>query len=139
MEHGVRIRPWRMAAGVAALIALLGAIGLGVLLYRTFQAINYPGATHVSDETLTRYTPNFVIRRTSVFRTTDAFNKVYNWYSVRFALGPESYAQSNCILMSKSSTRGWGLEEQMSVMLCGTPNDQMMFVMRSFMLRYPKL
>ena len=139
MERGIRIRPWRMAAGVAALIALLGAIALGVLLYRTFQAINYPGATHVSDETLTRYSPNFVIRRTSVFRTTDAFNKVYNWYSVRFSLGPESYAQSNCILMSKSSTRGWGLEEQMSVMVCGTPNDQMMFVMRSFMLRYPRL
>lgn len=139
MERERRFRPWRVAAGVAALIAVLGAIGLGMLLYRTFQAINYPGATHVADETITRYTPNFVIRRTSVFRTNDAFNKVYNWYSVRFSLGPESYAQSNCILMSKSSTRGWGLEEQMSVMVCGTPNDQMMFVMRSFMLRYPRL
>lgn len=139
MEREPRSRRWRMAAGIALLLVLLGTAGVGALLYRTFQAINYPGATHVSEDTIARYSPNFVIRRTSVFRTTDAFNKVYNWYSVRFALGPESYAQSNCILMSKSSTRGWGLEEQMSVMVCSTPKDQMMFVMRAFMLRYPRL
>ena len=77
------------------------------------------------------------MRRTSAYRTNDPFNKVYNWYSVKFDLGPESYAQSNCILMAKSVTTGWVFEEQISVMLCNTPNDQMMFVMRSVLFRYP--
>ncbi|HNP73507.1 MAG TPA: hypothetical protein PLO33_16895 [Kouleothrix sp.] len=138
MEREPRSRRWRAAAATAVLLAVLGLAGLGALLYRSFQATEYPGATRVADATITRYTPNFVIRRTSVYRTTDAFNKVYNWYSVRFALGPESYAQSNCILMSASRPRGWGLDEQMSVMVCGTPNDQMMFVMRALIFRYPR-
>ena len=139
MEHERRPRR-RLIGGVAGLLLALAACGgLGALLYGTFQASEYPGATRVADGTITSYTPNFAIRRTSVYRTTDSFSKVYNWYSVGFELGPESYAQSNCILMSKSRTRGWGLSEQMSVMVCGTPNDQMMFVMRALIFRYPRL
>ena len=40
--------------------------------------------------------------------------------------------------MAKSVTTGWVFDEQMSVMLCNTPNDQMMFVMRSVLFRYPR-
>ena len=107
-------------------------------LYRVYQATEYPGATQIADATVTHYTPNFSMRRTTVYRSADPFNKVYNWYSVRFDLGPESYAQSSCILMAKSVTTGWVFDEQMSVMLCQTPKDQMMFVMRSLLLRYPR-
>ena len=132
-------RPRRWLAP-ALLVFVLGACGLGGLLFRSYdQATDYPGATRLADDTLVRYTPNFVTKRTTVYRSTDPFNKVYNWYSVRFGLGPETYAQSNCILMSNSFSRGWGLDEQMSVMLCGTPGSQMMFVMRSFIFRYPRL
>ena len=111
---------------------------VGVPLYQLYQATEYPGATRTADENLFHYTPNFAWRRTAVYRTTDPFPKVYNWYSTRFALGPEAYAQSNCILMARSSTITWRVEEQMSVMVCNTPTDRMMFVMRAFYIRYSR-
>jgi len=125
---------------VLVLLTMALACGsLGTALYVVSGATDYPGATNLGGQTLTRYSPNFVIRRTIAYRTTDPFNKVYNWYSTRFALGPESYAQSNCILMSKSRTLGLGFDEQMSVTVCTTANDQMMFVMRTLIYRYPRL
>ena len=126
-----------VAIGLLLVALLCPCAGLGPLLYRTYHATEYPGATQVADQTLTRYTPNLVIRRNTVYRSADPFNQIYNWYSVNFALGPESYAQSNCILMAKSVTTGWLLDEQMSVTVCHTPKDQMMFVMRAVMFRYP--
>ena len=120
------------------LVAVLACGSVGAAFYVVYGATDYPGATSLGGETLTRYVPNFAIRRTIVYRTNDPFNKVYNWYSTRFALGPESYAQSNCILMSKSVTLGLGFDEQMSVMVCNTPSDQMMFVMRTLLYRYPR-
>src|SRR5262249_6794905 len=111
---------------------------LSFLLYRTYHATDYPGATRIADQNLTLYAPNLVVRRTTVYRTDDPFNKVYNWYSTGFTLGPETYAQSNCILMSKSASRGWQIEEQMSVTVCNTPTGRMMFVMRAVMFRYPR-
>ena len=139
MYSDLGFRRRRSAALVLFLaVALCACAGLGPLLYRVYQATEYPGATQIADETITHYTPNFSMRRTTAYRSADPFNKVYNWYSVKFDLGPESYAQSNCILMAKSVTTGWVFDEQMSVMLCQTPNDQMMFVMRSLLLRYPR-
>ena len=135
IEHP--IAPRRIGIALV-LLTLALSCGLGTALYVVSGATDYPGATSLGGQTLTRYSPNFVIRRTIAYRTTDPFNKVYNWYSTRFALGPESYAQSNCILMSKSKTLGLGFDEQMSVMICGTPNDQMMFVMRTLIYRYPR-
>ena len=123
-----------------ALLLLLALLscggGLGLTIYQTYQATEYPGATRISDQNLIRYTPNFAWRRTASYRTADPFPQVYNWYSRRFALGPEAYAQSNCILMARTATIGWGVEEQTSVTVCNTPNDRMMFVMRSFYIRY---
>jgi hypothetical protein len=130
---------WRIGIVLVLLTMALACGGLGAAGYVVYGATDYPGATSLGGQTLTRYSPNFVIRRTIAYRTTDPFNKVYNWYSKRFALGPESYAQSNCILMSKSKTLGLGFDEQMSVMICGTPNDQMMFVMRALVYHYPRL
>ena len=139
MQTDRRYRRRRTAAlALFVAVALCACTGLGPLLYRIYQAAEYPGATQIADATVTRYTPNFVMRRTTVYRSADPFNKVYNWYSVKFDLGPESYAQSNCILMAKSVTTGWVFDEQMSVMLCNTPNDQMMFVIRSLLFRYPR-
>ena len=126
-----------IAIGLFLAAMLCSCAGLGPLLYRTYQAAEYPGATEVADQTLTHYTPNFVIRRNTVYRSDDEFNKIYNWYSVNFALGPETYAQSNCILMAKSVTTGWVFDEQMSVTVCHTPKDQLMFVMRAIIFRYP--
>ncbi|HJZ48902.1 MAG TPA: hypothetical protein VKE41_17115 [Roseiflexaceae bacterium] len=125
------------ALGLFLAAVLCSCAGLGPVLYRTYEAAAYPGATVIADQTLTRYTPNLVVRRNTVYRSADRFDQIYNWYSVNFTLGPESYAQSNCILMAKSVTTGWIFDEQMSVTVCHTPKDQMMFVMRSVMFRYP--
>lgn len=122
---------------LAVMASLLLIGGTALLLYRTYEVTAYPGATRIADQNLTRYTPSLVTRRTTVYRTDDSFTKVYNWYSVRFELGPEMYAQSNCILMSKARPAGVRSEEQMSVMLCDTPTGRMIFVMRSFIVRYP--
>lgn len=132
--------PTRPAVILAALAALL-TVGLcalaGAASSRLAQAADYPGATRLADDTLVRYTPSLVIRRTSSYRTSDPFPAVYNWYSRRFQLGPESHAQSNCILMARSYTTLWLLKEQVTVTVCGTPNGQMMFVSRSGVLRLP--
>jgi hypothetical protein len=129
----------RIGIALVLLTMALACGGVGGAVYTVLGATDYPGATNLGGQTLTRYSPNFVIRRTIAYRTTDPFNKVYNWYSTRFALGPESYAQSNCILMSKSKTLGLGFDERMSVTVCTTPHDQMMFVMRTLIYRYPRL
>jgi hypothetical protein len=137
MQSHHRQHRWRRIA-VLLFLALVFSCGggLGVALYQTYRATEYPGARQISDQSLVRYLPNFAWRRTTVYRTDDPFPKVYNWYSRRFSLGPETYAQSNCILMAKSATVGWGVEEQTSVTVCNTPTDRMMFVMRSFYIRY---
>jgi len=129
--------PWRVRIALPFLTLAVSLCGiLSLLVYRTYQATEYPGATRVADQNLTLYTPNFVIRRTTVYRTDDPFSKVYNWYSSKLTLGPENYAQSNCISMSKSATRAWLLEEQMSAMVCNTPSGRMMFVMHALLIRY---
>jgi hypothetical protein len=137
--HTVRSRRWPIRAALLFLALVIAACGVvGLLLYRTYQATDHPGATRVADQNLTLYTPNFVTRRTIVYRTDDPFPSVYNWYSNKFALGPESYAQGTCISMSKAASRTWLLEEQMSVMVCNTPTGRMMFVMRAFLVRYSR-
>jgi hypothetical protein len=137
MPSHARYRRRRRLA-VLLLLALMLSCGggLGVALYTTYQATEYPGATQIADQNIFLYLPNFAWRRTTAYRTGDPFPKVYNWYSSRLSLGPESHAQSNCILMAKSATVGWGIEEQTSVTVCNTPTDRMMFVMRSFYIRY---
>ena len=139
MEPFLHTRRRRVIAGLVTLaLAALLCVALFLPLYQFSTAIAYPGATDVAAQSLTLFTPNFALRRTAVYLTNEPFNKVYTWYSTTFELGPEAYAQSNCILMSKSSTIGWGFEQQMSVTVCNTPKDQMMFVMRTLLFRYPR-
>jgi hypothetical protein len=123
-------------AAVLLLLLLLSCGGLGLALYQTYHAAEYPGATRIVDQDLVWYTPNFAWRRTTTYRTDDPFREVYNWYSSKFALGPESYAQGGCILMAATGTASWGVEEQTSVTVCNTPSGRMMFVMRAFYIRY---
>jgi hypothetical protein len=136
MRTHPRHRRRRIGAALLLLAVALSCAVVGAPLYQLHRATDYPGAARSSDQNLFNYWPNFAWRRTAVYRTDDPFPKVYNWYSTRFALGPEAYAQSNCILMARSSTVAWRVEEQMSVMVCNTPSDRMMFVMRAFYIRY---
>jgi hypothetical protein len=127
---------WRIIAITAALIvALWGSLGFAA--WRTYHAAEYPGATAVSDANLVRWGPNLAIKRTETFRSTDTFDKIYNWYSRQFDLGPERFANSNCLLMARSSNVIGPLALTTSVMICTTSADRMMFVQRTYILRYP--
>ena len=110
---------------------------LAATTYRLINNIDYPGAKYVSGQTIYKYTANLTVRRDAAYRSNDEFNKLYHWYSVGFQLGTERYGQSKCILLARSSQWFWRIEHSMSVMLCDAPSDRMIFVMRSFTLRYP--
>ena len=138
MQTGSHHRRRRIGTALALLAVALSCGLISVPLRQLYQATEYPGATLTSEEDLFAYTPNFAWRHTAAYRTSDSFRRVYNWYSTRFALGPEAYAQSSCILMTRSSTIIWRVEEQMSVTVCNTPTDRMMFVMRAFYIRYSR-
>ena len=120
---------------VWAAVALLG-LAVVALIYRTYRAADYPGATLVADHSIYKIVPHFTVRQDAYYLTTDPFPAVYNWYSSGFKLGPERHAESGCILMAKSATTARMIESQMSVTLCDTPTGRMIFVMRSFSLHY---
>jgi hypothetical protein len=120
--------------GSALLLALLGLCGFAASA--SYLAADYPGATQVHSETMLRYSAGLVVKRTSAYRSSDPFPAIYNWYSQRFDLGPESHAQGGCILMARSFSSMWLIKEQITVTVCGTPNGQMMFVSRSSVLPY---
>ena len=102
------------------------------------QAGNFPGATLVADHTIYKFSPHLSLRRDALYRTTAKFSTVYNWYSEEFDLGPETYAQSACILMARSRMVLAVVEQQASVMVCDTPkNERLVFVMQSYLLRFP--
>ena len=123
-----------LVIGAALLLSLVGLCGFAASA--SYLAADYPGAAQVSSETMWRYSAGLVIKRTSAYRSSDPFPAVYNWYSQRFDLGPESHAQGGCILMARSFSSLWVVKEQITVTVCGTPNGQMMFVSRSSVLPY---
>lgn len=127
---------WRVFLAIAlSMLALWGA--LGVLAWREYHAAEYPGAAPIAAGDTIRLTPNLVIKRVETYRSADPFNLIYNWYSQRFDLGPERFAQSNCLLMARSSNVFGPLNLNASVMVCNTTADRMMFVQRTYILRYP--
>jgi hypothetical protein len=139
MKRSPHRRALLIVALFAGAVAVLFWGGVGVLLYPMVRSDAYPGATAIGDETLTRFTPNLAVKRTASYRTTDPFPKVYNWYSTGLDLGPETFAQGACILMARSFKTLWVLERQTSVMLCDTPGDRMVFVMRTLIVRLPRI
>lgn len=126
----------RIAFGIV-LVSILFWGGLAGALYSATYNLSYPGATYVAGQTLFKHTANLTIRRDVSYRSNEEFNKLYHYYSVGFQLGTERYGQSRCILLARTSQWLWRIEQNMSVMLCDAPSDRMIFVMRSFTLRYP--
>src|SRR5215831_2240141 len=111
---------WAALAG-AVLLALAAALGVGFLLAREQAAADYPGAQMMAGQNIYNVWPNPTVRRDSSYITTAPFNEVYHWYSYGFHLGPEMFAQSNCIQMARNFTDYRIVERHMSVMLCDTP------------------
>ncbi len=122
---------------VAGLTSLLFWGGLAATIYSLIYNVGYPGAAYIAGQTLYKHTSSLTVRRDVSYRSNDEFNKLYHWYSVGFQLGTERYGQSKCILLARSSQLLWRIEQNMSVMLCDASADRMIFVMRSFTLRYP--
>jgi len=118
--------------------AAIAIAGLAIVLFvNDYQhSADYPGALYVGDHTITQWNPHPTLRRDASYRSSDPFNKVFNWYSTGFNLGPESFAQSGCALMARSFTDFAVIEREMSVMVCDTPNGRLIFVMRSLSLRW---
>lgn len=130
-------RAW-WAVGLAAWVAVsILALGLTLFAYWYRQSADYPGSLYMGDHTIYKFGSVPTIRRDTAYRSTDDFGKIYNWYSVGFDLGPEAYAQSQCILMARSFTDFGIVERDMSVTVCNTPKERMIFVMRSLALRWP--
>ena len=130
-EHRLR---WALLAGLLALAALAALTAI-YAVFRFRSAADYPGGMLVADNTLYNLSPHLSLRRDTSYRTSDTLPLVYNFYSNGFDLGPESYAQSNCILMAHASTTLRVIEQQMSVMVCDTASGRLIFVMRSIGLR----
>ncbi len=122
---------------LAMLACVLFWGGLAATVYSLINSLGYPNAKYVAGQTLYKYTSNLTLRSDASYRSNDEFNKLYHWYSVGFQLGTERYGQSKCILLARSSQFLWRIEQNMSVMLCDASADRMIFVMRSFTLRYP--
>jgi hypothetical protein len=81
-----------------------------------------------------RYDLPYRYRWDDVYRTSDPFNAVYNWYSVGFELGAESKAMGSCILLEGSSSQ-LTAQRIMTVFLCDTPAGRSIYVTRSTSLR----
>jgi hypothetical protein len=121
-------------------LALFGLIwgGLVWIGWQTYHAAEYPAATTIDASDTARASPNLIFRRVETYRSTDPFDKIYNWYSQRFGLGPERFANSNCLLMARTSNLMGPINLNASVMVCETKTDRMMFVQRTYTLKYPE-
>lgn len=136
-QRSIRKLHARIALLTAALFVLIWG-GLGVFAWRTYHAGAYPNATAIDTGDVWRATPSLIFKRVESYRSTDPFNVIYNWYSQQFDLGPERFANGNCLLMARSSTLFGPLNLNASVMVCETTADRMMFVTRTYTLRYPE-
>lgn len=133
----MRALPVRIALITLTLFVLIWG-GLAYMSWQTYHAAEYPSATAIDASDTARASPNLTFRRVETYRSTDPFNKIYNWYSQRFGLGPERFANSNCLLMARSSNILGPIALNASVMVCNTTTDRMMFVQRTYMLKYPE-
>lgn len=121
-----------IAAGFVLLVLLLGG---GFLLLERRTA-DYPDATILAEHINPSLRGYPSLRQDVAFRTSDPFPEVYNWYSVGFDLGPETYAQGSCILIENS--QNWFiLRRHMSATICDTPGDRLIFIERTLALGSP--
>ena len=118
---------------LAALAA--AALGAGIFVARYRAAADFPGAQLMAGQDTASWWPNPTVKRETSYLTSASFPTVYNFYSSGFALGPEIYAQSNCIQMAKNFVDAFVIKRTMSVMLCDTHKGRMIFVMRALTLQ----
>jgi hypothetical protein len=121
---------------ILALIALvLVVVAAGVGLLNFYSIADYPGSSVDADNSLVRGFPNPYFRRDTSYRTSDAFNKVFNHYSSGFDMGAEAEGQSSCSHLRKASETV-GFRSSMAVTICDSTNGRLIFVQREVSLRF---
>jgi hypothetical protein len=123
-----------LGCGIILLLSLLLFATTFVLTFgRARQETYYPGSVALSNHANYRGLPT-QLRWDNSYLTTDPFNDVYRWYSIKFDLGAEDRALGNCITL-EGPIEHLLLEQTINVEICGTSNGQMVFVSRSMALR----
>lgn len=122
----------RLLAGFAVLgliFAFAVGFGLVALLKQDRQQAQYPGSIPISAHSNYKSLPRSY-RWDDTFRTDDSFRAVYEWYSLKFNTGAESRANGSCILL-ESDDEFFRAERYVSVVICGAPEGQLVFVSRT--------
>jgi hypothetical protein len=116
--------------GIFSLIFIL-AVGFGLvsLIKQDRQQAQYPGSIPIAAHSNYKSLPRSY-RWDDSYRTDDGFRAVYEWYSLKFNTGAESRANGSCILL-ESDDEFFRAERFVSVVICGTPQGQLVFVSRT--------
>ncbi len=116
-------------AGLIVAFFFLAAFLLLFALGRDREFARYPGALPISSHSNYTGLP-FQYRWDDSYLVDDNFTAVYNWYSLTFNLGAESRALGGCIHMA-GETGQWRIKRFVTVLVCTTPEGQMVFVTRT--------
>lgn len=122
----------RLLAGLGLLFftfILLILFGLVSLIKQDRRQVQYPGSIPISNHSNYKSLPRSY-RWDDAFRTNDGFKSVYEWYSLKFSMGAESRANGSCILL-EADDEFLRAERFISVVICGTPEGQLVFVSRT--------
>ncbi len=122
----------RLLVGFAVLcLIFMFAVGFGLvsLIKQDRQQAQYPGSIPIASHSNYKSLPRSY-RWHDTFRTDDGFRAVYEWYSLKFNTGAEARANGTCILL-ESDDDFFRAERYVSVVICGTPEGQMVFVSRT--------
>jgi len=116
--------------GILFLICII-AVGFGLvsLIKQDRQQAQYPGSVPIAAHSNYKSLPRSY-RWDDTFRTDDGFRAVYEWYSLKFNTGAESRANGSCILL-ESDDEFFLVERFVSVVICGAPEGQLVFVSRT--------
>ena len=128
---------WRVVIWIGLAFLLVWG-GAALLMWQAYHAAEYPGAALVAAEDFARYRGNLAFTRTESYSTNDPANSIYKWYSSTFNLGRERFAQGNCMMMARSMPVVGPLNLNMSVMVCSTMTGRLIFVSRTYTLRFPR-
>lgn len=118
--------------GIILLFFIFAAVGLTVLRVERNAAI-YPDSVIISNNSNYKNLPSIYVW-SDAYQSQDDFNTVFNWYSQKFNMGPESRAIGSCAGMDKVDSFLW-MRRDISVFICQTERGQMIFVDRVTHLR----
>lgn len=109
-----------------AVVLLLALVAFGLVYDRTAAA--YPDSIPLSSHSNYKFPTHY--RWDDSYSTQDTISQLYEYYSITFQLGSESKAIGSCTLLEDTKTY-FMASRTMSVMLCETKNERLIYVTRS--------